>query len=185
MKVTQVYLSFLFRFSDDIEYMTGSKPNVFWKVCWMFITPAAMFTILVASIVLMSQGKASYYAWNKDQVRKLWCFAFVLLRWGRNTSARLGVHTTRRESRLTLRVACRPILACLREVCPPFISGRNRSLTARKDGSRGPAHNADTLNFSKLKETLRLMTPFLSLEVPQLHLGHAVLDNKKSFFFYT
>lgn len=55
------------RFSDDIEYMTGSKPNVFWKVCWMFITPAAMFTILVASIVLMSQGKASYYAWNKDQ----------------------------------------------------------------------------------------------------------------------
>ncbi|XP_015761468.1 PREDICTED: sodium-dependent neutral amino acid transporter B(0)AT3-like [Acropora digitifera] len=66
-KVTQAYLSFSFRFSDDIEYMTGSKPNVFWKVCWMFITPAAMFTILVASIVLMSQGKASYYAWNKDQ----------------------------------------------------------------------------------------------------------------------
>lgn len=83
------------------------------------------------------------------------------------------------------RVAFRPILACLREVCPPFISGRNRSLTARKDEFRGPAHNADTLNFSKLEETQRLLTPVLSLEVPQFHLGHAVLDNKKSFFFYT
>lgn len=55
------------RFSDDIEYMTGSRPNLFWKICWMFITPVAMFAILVTSIALMSQGKASYFAWNKDE----------------------------------------------------------------------------------------------------------------------
>lgn len=67
-------LSFIIRFSDDIEFMTGSRPNIFWKICWMFITPVAMFTILVASIVLMSQGKASYFAWNRDKVRKLTSF---------------------------------------------------------------------------------------------------------------
>ncbi|PFX32331.1 Sodium-dependent neutral amino acid transporter B(0)AT3 [Stylophora pistillata] len=54
------------RFSDDIEYMTGSRPNIFWKICWMLVTPVAMLVILIASIVLMSQGKASYYAWNKE-----------------------------------------------------------------------------------------------------------------------
>lgn len=56
------------RFSDDIEYMTGTRPNIFWKICWMLITPVAMLVILIASVVLMSQGKASYYAWNKEMV---------------------------------------------------------------------------------------------------------------------
>lgn len=55
------------RFSDDIEFMTGSRPNIFWKICWMAVTPVAMLAILIASIVLMSQGKASYYAWNQDK----------------------------------------------------------------------------------------------------------------------
>lgn len=55
------------RFSDDIEFMTGSRPNIFWKICWMVVTPVAMLAILIASIVLMSQGKASYYAWNQDK----------------------------------------------------------------------------------------------------------------------
>ena len=63
-------ISFVHRFSDDIEYMTGRRPNLFWKICWMFITPAAMLAILIASIILMSQGKASYYAWNEGRVRK-------------------------------------------------------------------------------------------------------------------
>lgn len=34
----------------------------------MVVTPVAMLAILIASIVLMSQGKASYYAWNQDKV---------------------------------------------------------------------------------------------------------------------
>lgn len=69
---TDLLSNFVDRFSDDIEYMTGSRPNIFWKICWMFVTPVAMLAILVASIVLMSQGKASYYAWNMEKVSKLW-----------------------------------------------------------------------------------------------------------------
>lgn len=177
--MTQVYLSCSSRFSDDIEYMTGSRPNVFWKVCWMFITPAAMFTILVASIVLMSQGKASYYAWNKDQVRKLWCFAFVLVRWGRNTRARLGVHVTRRERRLTPRFACRSILACPREFY--FWSKLENT---RSTGLEVQITTLTHWTLANIKRPCGYW-PCLSLEVPQLHFEHAVLDNKKLFFIYT
>ena len=69
--LSYLYSSFVDRFSDDIEYMTGTRPNIFWKICWMLVTPVAMLVILIASIVLMSQGKASYYAWNKEMVSKL------------------------------------------------------------------------------------------------------------------
>ncbi|XP_031572400.1 sodium-dependent neutral amino acid transporter B(0)AT3-like [Actinia tenebrosa] len=59
------YIYGIDRFSEDIEFMTGRQPAMFWKVCWMFITPVAMTTILVSSIVLMSRGQAVYYAWNE------------------------------------------------------------------------------------------------------------------------
>jgi SNF family Na+-dependent transporter len=26
-------------FSDDIYMMLGVRPNIFWKVCWMFVAP--------------------------------------------------------------------------------------------------------------------------------------------------
>ena len=56
------------RFSDDIEFMTGSRPGYFWVTCWMFVTPVAMLTILIANIVLMSKGDAVYYAWSEEMV---------------------------------------------------------------------------------------------------------------------
>lgn len=34
----------------------------------MFITPVAMTVILVATIVLMAQGQATYFAWNETMV---------------------------------------------------------------------------------------------------------------------
>ena len=33
------------KFCDDIEYMTGSQPNIYWKICWKFVSP-----ILIVSI---------------------------------------------------------------------------------------------------------------------------------------
>lgn len=54
------------RFCDDIEFMTGHRPGLYWKVCWMFVTPLSMLAILVASIWIMSQGHAQYYAWIKE-----------------------------------------------------------------------------------------------------------------------
>ena len=28
------------RFCDDVEMMIGSRPSIFWRVCWKFISPA-------------------------------------------------------------------------------------------------------------------------------------------------
>lgn len=30
------------RFSDDVKFMTGYNPSMFWKVCWVFIAPVAL-----------------------------------------------------------------------------------------------------------------------------------------------
>ncbi|KAL4235363.1 hypothetical protein ACF0H5_006999 [Mactra antiquata] len=59
------YIYGLKRFSDDIELMTGQRPNWYWLACWKYISPIAMFIILVASLAKMSNG-TTYQAWNPD-----------------------------------------------------------------------------------------------------------------------
>ncbi len=50
------YVYGLRRFADDIELMTGSRPHVYWMLCWKYISPLAMLTILAASFInLMSK----------------------------------------------------------------------------------------------------------------------------------
>ena len=39
------------RFCDDVEQMIGSRPSIFWRVCWQFISPAFLFIILIFSII--------------------------------------------------------------------------------------------------------------------------------------
>ncbi|RXN17048.1 sodium-dependent neutral amino acid transporter B(0)AT3-like protein [Labeo rohita] len=52
------------RFGDDIEYMTGHRPNLFWRVCWMVISPALLLVVLVAYVVVQVQKHPTYPAWN-------------------------------------------------------------------------------------------------------------------------
>ena len=48
--LTQMSILNLFsRFADDIEYMTGSRPNLFWMVCWKYVSPVALIVILISS----------------------------------------------------------------------------------------------------------------------------------------
>ncbi|KAK0138111.1 Sodium-dependent serotonin transporter [Merluccius polli] len=39
------------RFSNDIQAMLGSAPGIFWKVCWVIISPAFLAYIIVSSLV--------------------------------------------------------------------------------------------------------------------------------------
>ncbi|KAJ3604063.1 hypothetical protein NHX12_028804 [Muraenolepis orangiensis] len=39
------------RFSNDIKAMLGSAPGIFWKVCWVVISPAFLAYIIVSSLV--------------------------------------------------------------------------------------------------------------------------------------
>lgn len=51
----------------DIELMTGSKPGLYWMICWKYLSPIAMMAILVASFVQMAVSGAGYDAWIADQ----------------------------------------------------------------------------------------------------------------------
>ena len=55
---------YVYRFSNDIELMTGSRPGLYWLICWKFVAPLAMFGILVASFVQMAISGSTYDAWD-------------------------------------------------------------------------------------------------------------------------
>ena len=55
-----------FRLARDIELMTGSKPSMYWMICWKYLSPLAMTAILVASFVQMALNGAGYDAWISD-----------------------------------------------------------------------------------------------------------------------
>jgi len=48
------------KFSNDIEYMTGKRPYLFWMICWKYISPFAIFVIFIANVSKMSSGVAMY-----------------------------------------------------------------------------------------------------------------------------
>lgn len=52
-----------YSFADDIEMMTGSRPSLYWMICWKYLSPAAMITILVASFMELSSSGSNYPAW--------------------------------------------------------------------------------------------------------------------------
>lgn len=49
-------------FANDIEYMTGSRPHIFWLVCWKYISPTALIVVFIASVVKNAQTSATYSA---------------------------------------------------------------------------------------------------------------------------
>ncbi|XP_039265128.2 sodium-dependent noradrenaline transporter-like [Styela clava] len=54
------------RFSGDIEQMLGYIPNVLWRVCWKFISPAFLLFIVIMSIAnysSMEYGSYKFPSW--------------------------------------------------------------------------------------------------------------------------
>lgn len=47
-------------FANDIEYMSGSRPNPFWLICWKYVSPIALLIIFVTNIVDLSKNPAKY-----------------------------------------------------------------------------------------------------------------------------
>ncbi|KAL5022464.1 hypothetical protein ScPMuIL_001619 [Solemya velum] len=60
------YIYGLKRFSDDIELMTGQRPNYYWLLTWRYISPLAMILILIASVVKMGISGTTYEAWDSS-----------------------------------------------------------------------------------------------------------------------
>ena len=51
------------RFCADIEYMTGSPPHLYWRICWKWLSPALISVILLASVVKQCLTPATYSAY--------------------------------------------------------------------------------------------------------------------------
>lgn len=55
------------RFCDDIEYMLGFRPNLYWRVCWAIIAPVSLLCLFIyfcADFVLPTYGCYSYPTWG-------------------------------------------------------------------------------------------------------------------------
>lgn len=65
--------------------MTGSRPGLYWLICWKYLSPLAMLSILVASFVNLATEGSYYPAWvpslgetaNKDW--PIWALVLVLV----------------------------------------------------------------------------------------------------------
>lgn len=56
------------RFSEDIEFMIGHKPNIFWKVAWKFLAPLFMMALLLGTLIQMFSSPITYKAYNSVTV---------------------------------------------------------------------------------------------------------------------
>ncbi|OBS69820.1 hypothetical protein A6R68_01640, partial [Neotoma lepida] len=59
-----IYVYGMKRFCDDIEWMIGRRPSLYWQVIWRVVSPTLLFSIFLSYIILLSQRPPSYKAWN-------------------------------------------------------------------------------------------------------------------------
>lgn len=83
-----IYIRGMKTFSDDIYYMTGSRPNIYWRACWMVISPLLLLVVFVAYVIVQAQKHPTYPAWNpayakfpEPDVKPYpgWVFAIIIL----------------------------------------------------------------------------------------------------------
>lgn len=83
-----IYIYGMKRFSDDILFMTGKRPNIYWKACWLVISPVMLLAVLIAYVALQAQTRPTYPTWNpayelfpQTETRDYpdWVFAIIIL----------------------------------------------------------------------------------------------------------
>ncbi|XP_042317845.1 sodium-dependent neutral amino acid transporter B(0)AT1-like [Sceloporus undulatus] len=61
-----VYIYGIDRFNNDIKFMIGHKPNIFWQVTWRFISPLIMLVIFLFYFVVEVRERLEYITWDPD-----------------------------------------------------------------------------------------------------------------------
>ncbi|XP_038179750.1 inactive sodium-dependent neutral amino acid transporter B(0)AT3 isoform X3 [Arvicola amphibius] len=59
-----IYVYGMKRFCDDIQWMTGRRPGLYWQVTWRVVSPVLLLSIFLSYIILLTQRPPSYKAWN-------------------------------------------------------------------------------------------------------------------------
>ncbi|XP_065140019.1 sodium-dependent neutral amino acid transporter B(0)AT1-like [Paramisgurnus dabryanus] len=61
-----VYIYGIDRFNDDIEFMIGHKPNLFWQITWRFVSPLLVLVIFLFYFVTTISKELTYIAWDPE-----------------------------------------------------------------------------------------------------------------------
>ncbi|XP_030002853.1 sodium-dependent neutral amino acid transporter B(0)AT1-like [Sphaeramia orbicularis] len=64
--IAVVYIYGADRFNEDIRFMIGRKPNIFWQVTWRVISPLIILVILVFYLVTQAQEELTHLVWDPD-----------------------------------------------------------------------------------------------------------------------
>ncbi|KAG7501163.1 hypothetical protein JOB18_041483 [Solea senegalensis] len=62
--VAIVYVYGIDRFNEDIVFMIGHKPNIFWQVTWRVVSPLIVLVILIFYLVTIAQKELRYLVWD-------------------------------------------------------------------------------------------------------------------------
>ncbi|XP_078085290.1 solute carrier family 6 member 19a, tandem duplicate 1 [Mustelus asterias] len=62
--VSVVYIYGIDRFNDDIKWMIGHKPNIFWQVTWRVVSPLIMLVIFLFYFVIKVREELTYIIWD-------------------------------------------------------------------------------------------------------------------------
>ncbi|CAH2283389.1 sodium-dependent neutral amino acid transporter B(0)AT1 [Pelobates cultripes] len=83
-----VYIYGIDRFNNDIKFMIGHKPNIFWQATWRVISPLIMIVIFFFYFVVKVNQELSYIIWdpNYDEFPKAkkenypsWIYAIIVV----------------------------------------------------------------------------------------------------------
>uniref|UniRef100_A0A6Q2WVV0 Transporter n=1 Tax=Esox lucius TaxID=8010 RepID=A0A6Q2WVV0_ESOLU len=86
--IAVVYIYGIKKFSDDIESMTGRRPNIFWQATWRVFSPLMLLVVFLAYVVVQTETEPTYDAWNPEYVHfpladvqpyPRWVFAICVL----------------------------------------------------------------------------------------------------------
>ncbi|XP_034560958.1 sodium-dependent neutral amino acid transporter B(0)AT1-like [Notolabrus celidotus] len=64
--IAVAYIYGIDRFNEDIKFMTGYKPSIFWQVSWRFTSPLIVAVILVFYLVTQGQEELTYLVWDPE-----------------------------------------------------------------------------------------------------------------------
>ncbi|XP_068431398.1 sodium-dependent neutral amino acid transporter B(0)AT1-like [Clinocottus analis] len=64
--IAVVYIYGIDRFNDDMKFMVGYKPSIFWQVTLRFISPLLLLVILVFYLVTQVQEELTYLVWDPN-----------------------------------------------------------------------------------------------------------------------
>ncbi|XP_078360308.1 sodium-dependent neutral amino acid transporter B(0)AT1-like isoform X2 [Oculina patagonica] len=79
------YIYTLERFEDDIQYMIGFRPHMYWRICWKYVSPGLIAIITVASIINLAINPMTYSAWDMENSKPVslsypgWGYAVIAL----------------------------------------------------------------------------------------------------------